>query len=203
MSRRPRADEQAPQRVKTPTRVFATERAKWDAIVQEISELHLLGRPVLIGTRTIDKSEILSGLLQERKMDHSVLNANRIAEEAEIVADAGHWGKVTDTTKKEWRGTDIKMPPEVLEICGLMVICTEVHESRIDRQLIGRCGRQGDPGSFRQYLCLEDEILEKAYGPKKPIKSRLKARRTRTRKCLKKKRCSIALRKSREEKLSQ
>ena len=160
-----------PQRVSRPTRVFATERAKWNAIVDEIVELHDQGRPCLIGTRTIDKSEILSQLLTERKLEHSVLNANRIAEEAEIVADAGHWGKITVSTNMAGRGTDIKLPPEVLDIGGLNVICTEVHESaRIDRQLIGRCGRQGDPGSYRQYLSLEDEILEKAYGPKKAQK---------------------------------
>ena len=165
-----------PQRIQLPTRVFATERAKWNAIVAEIMELHELGRPVLIGTRTIDKSEILSNLLTERKLEHSVLNANRIAEEAEIVADAGHWGKVTVSTNMAGRGTDIKLPPEVLEIGGLDVVCTELHESaRIDRQLIGRCGRQGDPGSYRQYLSLEDEILEKAYGPKKANKIKAKA----------------------------
>lgn len=160
-----------PRRVQLPTRVFATERAKWNAIVTEISELHALGRPTLLGTRTIDKSEILSNLLDERKLEHSVLNANRIAEEAEIVADAGHWGKITVSTNMAGRGTDIKLPDEVVEIGGLNVICTELHESaRIDRQLIGRCGRQGDPGSYRQYLSLEDEILEKAYGPKKAKK---------------------------------
>ncbi len=165
-----------PRREQFPTRVFATERAKWNAIVSEIVELHQLGRPVLIGTRTIDKSEILSNLLTERRMEHSVLNANRIAEEAEIVADAGHWGKITVSTNMAGRGTDIKLPPEVLEIGGLDVICTELHESaRIDRQLIGRCGRQGDPGSYRQYLSLEDEILEKAYGPKKADKIKAKA----------------------------
>ena len=160
-----------PQRVQLPTRVFATERAKWNAIVEEISEIHALGRPTLIGTRTIDKSEILSKLLTERKFEHSVLNANRIAEEAEIVADAGHLGKITVSTNMAGRGTDIKLPKDVLALGGLNVVCTELHESaRIDRQLIGRCGRQGDPGSYRQYLSLEDEILEKAFGPKKAKK---------------------------------
>ena len=160
-----------PQRVQLPTRVFATERAKWNAIVEEISEIHALGRPTLIGTRTIDKSEILSKLLTERKFEHSVLNANRIAEEAEIVADAGRLGKITVSTNMAGRGTDIKLPKDVLALGGLNVVCTELHESaRIDRQLIGRCGRQGDPGSYRQYLSLEDEILEKAFGPKKAKK---------------------------------
>ena len=168
-----------PQRVQLPTRVFATERAKWEAVVEEIAEYHAQGRPVLIGTRTIDKSEILSNLLNERKMEHCVLNANRIAEEAEIVAGAGRWGKITVSTNMAGRGTDIKLPPEILEIGGLHVICTELHESaRIDRQLIGRCGRQGDPGSYRQYLSLEDEILEKARGPKKARKLKEKGEKT-------------------------
>ncbi len=160
-----------PQRVKLPTLVYPTERAKWNAIVSEIQELHAMGRPVLIGTRTIDKSEILSRLLTDAGIEHQVLNANHIEAEAAIVADAGHWGKVTVSTNMAGRGTDIKLPEEVLDIGGLQVICTELHESaRIDRQLIGRCGRQGDPGTFRQYLSLEDEINEKAYGPKKAKK---------------------------------
>lgn len=160
-----------PRRVQLPSKVFATEKAKWDAIVAEIEELHSLGRSVLIGTRTIDKSEILSTLLQKKGIEHQVLNANHIEAEAEIVAAAGEWGKVTVSTNMAGRGTDIKLPHEVLEIGGLHVICTELHESaRIDRQLIGRCGRQGDPGSFRQYASLEDEILEKAYGPRKAKK---------------------------------
>ena len=160
-----------PRRVQLPISIHGTEREKWDCIVQEIEELHSMGRPVLVGTRTIDKSEILSGLLKEKGIEHQVLNANHVEEEAGIVADAGHWGKVTVSTNMAGRGTDIKLPDEVNHIGGLHVICTELHESaRIDRQLIGRCGRQGDPGSYRQYLSLEDEILEKAYGPKKADK---------------------------------
>ncbi|MDO4586176.1 MAG: helicase-related protein [Planctomycetia bacterium] len=163
-----------PKRVQLPTRIFGTEKAKWAAIVNEIEEMHTLGRSVLIGTRTIDKSEILSALLQERNIEHRVLNANHIEEEAMIVAEAGEWGKVTVSTNMAGRGTDIKLPDEVVNIGGLHVICTELHESaRIDRQLIGRCGRQGDPGSFRQYISLEDEILEKAFGPKKAKKYKL------------------------------
>lgn len=160
-----------PKREKLETLIYPTEKAKWDAIVREIQELHSMGRSVLIGTRTIDKSEILSGLLKKIGIDHQVLNANHIEAEAAIVADAGQWGKVTVSTNMAGRGTDIKLPDEVLDIGGLQVICTELHESaRIDRQLIGRCGRQGDPGSYRQYLSLEDEIMEKAYGPKKAKK---------------------------------
>ena len=160
-----------PRRVKLETLVYPTEKAKWLAIVKEIQELHSMGRAILIGTRTIDKSEILSTLLQKVGIEHQVLNANHIEAEAGIVADAGQWGKVTVSTNMAGRGTDIRLPDEVLQIGGLHVICTELHESaRIDRQLIGRCGRQGDPGSYRQYLSLEDEIIEKAYGPKKADK---------------------------------
>ncbi len=157
-----------PRREQLPIAIYGTERKKWDSIVQEIVELHNMGRPILIGTRTIDKSEILSGLLKEKGIEHQVLNANHVEEEAGIVAQAGQWGKVTVSTNMAGRGTDIKLPEEIIAIGGLHVICTELHESaRIDRQLIGRCGRQGDPGSYRQYLSLEDEILEKAYGPKR------------------------------------
>ena len=160
-----------PRRVKLETLVYPTEKAKWLAIVKEIQELHSMGRAILIGTRTIDKSEILSTLLQKVGIEHQVLNANHIEAEAGIVAEAGQWGKVTVSTNMAGRGTDIRLPEEVLQIGGLHVICTELHESaRIDRQLIGRCGRQGDPGSYRQYLSLEDEIIEKAYGPKKADK---------------------------------
>ncbi|MDO5554043.1 MAG: helicase-related protein [Planctomycetia bacterium] len=160
-----------PRRERLQTRIFGTESAKWLAIVDEIEQMHALGRSVLIGTRTIDKSEILSKLLQQKGIEHAVLNANHVEQEAVIVAAAGEWGKVTVSTNMAGRGTDIKLPDEVTDIGGLHVICTELHESaRIDRQLIGRCGRQGDPGSYRQYLSLEDEILEKAYGPKKAKK---------------------------------
>jgi preprotein translocase subunit SecA len=160
-----------PKRVKLPTRIFATEAAKWNAIIQEVIDLHKTGRPILIGTRTIDKSIILAGLLKKAGIEHNVLNAYHIAKEAEIVARAGEWGKVTVSTNMAGRGTDIKIPETVKEIGGLHVICTEMHESaRIDRQLIGRCGRQGDPGTYRQYLSMEDELLEKAFGPKKAKK---------------------------------
>lgn len=160
-----------PKRVKLPTRIFATEEAKWAAIVEEVCEVHEQGRPILIGTRTIDKSEILSRLLKERGIVHEVLNANHVEEEAEIVAKAGGQGKVTVSTNMAGRGTDIKLTDEIKALGGLHVICTEMHESaRIDRQLIGRCGRQGDPGTYRQYLALDDELLEKAMGPKKARK---------------------------------
>jgi len=160
-----------PKRVELPVRVFANERSKWEAIIQEIIDIHTLGRPILLGTRTIDKSEILAKLLVERGIEHVVLNANHIAEEAAIVAKAGEAARVTVSTNMAGRGTDIKLAEEIRNLGGLHVICTEMHDSaRIDRQLIGRCGRQGDPGTYRQYLALDDELLETAYGPKKARK---------------------------------
>jgi len=153
------------------TRVFGTAEAKWNAVVEEICELHAAGRPLLIGTRSIDKSEHLSELLAARGIEHQVLNAHRIAEEAEIVARAGLRGKVTVSTNMAGRGTDIKLGEGVVELGGLQVICTEMHDARrIDRQLIGRCGRQGDPGTFRQYLALDDDLVLAGLGPKKSEK---------------------------------
>ena len=162
-------------RRRLPTLVFGDAAAKWTAIADEVCELHACGRPVLIGTRSIDKSEHLSRLLAERGIEHRVLNAHQIAAEAEIVARAGQRDKVTVSTNMAGRGTDIKLGEGVVELDGLQVICTEMHDAnRIDRQLIGRCGRQGDPGSFRQYLALDDELLETGLGPKRA--KRLKAR---------------------------
>jgi preprotein translocase subunit SecA len=164
-----------PIRQKLPTMVFGTADDKWHAIIEDLVEQHSLGRPVLVGTRSIDKSEILSRLMEERGVEHKILNARHVAAEAEIVAQAGQQGKVTVATNMAGRGTDVRLGPGVLELGGLHVICTELHEAqRIDRQLIGRCGRQGDPGTYRQFLALDDEILETAYGPKKAAK--LKAR---------------------------
>jgi preprotein translocase subunit SecA len=155
--------------------VFGTADDKWKAIIDDLAEQHELGRPVLIGTRSIDKSEVLAHLLEERGIEHKVLNARHVAAEAEIVAHAGERGKVTVATNMAGRGTDVRLGEDVAELGGLHVICTELHEAqRIDRQLIGRCGRQGDPGTYRQFLALDDEILETAYGPKKAAK--LKAR---------------------------
>jgi preprotein translocase subunit SecA len=129
---------------------------------------------VLIGTRSIDKSEHVSRLLTAAGVYHQVLNARHVAEEAEIVKWAGVRGAVTVSTNMAGRGTDIKMGPGVEEIGGLHVICSEMHDSaRIDRQLIGRCGRQGDPGTYRQYLALDDDILEGGLGPVRA--ARLKA----------------------------
>jgi preprotein translocase subunit SecA len=146
-------------------RVLGTIDAKRKAIVDEIRELHAKGRPVLIGTRSIDKSQQLSALLTEAGIAHEVLNAYRLAEEARIVEHAGEVGKVTVATNMAGRGTDIRLSDEARSLGGLHVIGTELHEAqRIDRQLIGRCGRQGDPGSFRQFLALDDDILKSGFG---------------------------------------
>jgi preprotein translocase subunit SecA len=144
-----------------PDRVFGTEDEKWQAIVEEVCEVHAAGRPLLIGTRSIDKSEHLSLLLKDKGIEHVVLNANHIAEEAEIVSMAGRGNKVTVSTNMAGRGTDIKLEDGIAELGGLHVIVTEMHDAaRIDRQLAGRCGRQGDPGTYRIYFSLEDELLE-------------------------------------------
>jgi preprotein translocase subunit SecA len=154
-------------RVNLPDRVFGKTDDKWRAIVEEVREMHATGRPVLIGTRSIDKSDELSRLLDEAGIKHQVLNARYVEAEAEIIAQAGTMGTVTVSTNMAGRGTDIKVPQDVKEIGGLHVICSEMHDSsRIDRQLMGRCGRQGDPGTNRQYLALDDDILLAAYGPK-------------------------------------
>lgn len=154
-------------RSRLPEQVFGTSEQKWTAIVEEVSTLHRQGRPILIGTRSIDKSELLSKLLTQVNVPHLVLNAKEIAKEAEIVAQAGQPGRVTVATNMAGRGTDIKLGPGVADIGGLHVICTELHDAaRIDRQLIGRCGRQGDLGTFRQYMALDDEIIRTGLGPK-------------------------------------
>jgi preprotein translocase subunit SecA len=133
--------------------------------------MHAIGRPVLIGTRTIEKSELLATRLREAGIPHEVLNANEVVREAEIVKFAGERGKVTVSTNMAGRGTDIKLGPGVAQLGGLHVICTEVHDSaRIDRQLVGRCARQGDPGTARQYMALDDDIIKNGFGPKYAIK---------------------------------
>ena len=139
---------------------------KFAQIVAEVAELHAIGRPVLIGTRSIDKSEELSELLSAAGLHHTVLNARHIEKEADIVAQAGQYGQITVSTNMAGRGTDIKLGEGVFDVGGLHVICTELHDSaRIDRQLVGRCGRQGDPGTWRQYVSLSDDILVQGFGP--------------------------------------
>jgi preprotein translocase subunit SecA len=155
-------------RERWPERIFGTADEKWAAIVEEVRELRRQQRPVLIGTRSIDKSIVVSNLLTQAEIAHQVLNAYRIAEEATIIAGAGRRGQVTVSTNMAGRGTDITLGEGVAELGGLHVILTEMHEAaRVDRQLIGRCGRQGDPGSFRQYLALDDEILLAGLGPER------------------------------------
>jgi preprotein translocase subunit SecA len=153
------------RRERLPDRVFATAQEKWQAVIAEAAAMQSLGRPVLIGTRSIRVSEHLSQLLTAAGIKHAVLNARDPAAEAEIVVQAGRRGKVTVATNMAGRGTDIELGEGVADLGGLCVIGTEMHDSaRIDRQLAGRCGRQGDPGSFEQFLSLEDELLRTALG---------------------------------------
>jgi len=159
-----------PKRVRLPDRVFGSMERKFRAIVQEVQSVIAEDRPVLIGTRSIDKSELISRMLTELDIPHQVLNANNVAKEAEIVAEAGGPKRVTVATNMAGRGTDVKLVAGVEERGGMHVICTELHDAaRIDRQLIGRCGRQGDSGSYRQYLSLDDDILKGGFGPKKAL----------------------------------
>ena len=145
--------------------VYTTEAAKWKAIVQEIDAHHKQGRPVLIGTRSVRASELLSQMLTDVGLEHQVLNAVRHAEEAQIVAGAGQPARITVATNMAGRGTDIKLGRGVADLGGLHVITTERHESgRVDRQLFGRAARQGDPGSAQAIVCLEDELVRR-YAP--------------------------------------
>ena len=153
------------RRKRLPDRVLGTSEARWQAIAEEVAALHQQGRPVLVGTRSIDKSERLSELLHQQGIPHQVLNARHLAQEAQIVAQAGQRGRVTVATNMAGRGTDIKLGPGVAQLGGLHVIISELHESaRIDRQLAGRCARQGDPGTYRHYMALDDEILLRGLG---------------------------------------
>lgn len=163
-----------PRREQLADRVFGSMDAKFEAIVEEIAEVHAQGRPVLIGTRSIDKSEIISRMLDAIGIEHQVLNANNVEMEAEIVAAAGLRGRVTVATNMAGRGTDVRLGDGIEPDGGMHVICTELHDAaRIDRQLIGRCGRQGDRGSYRQYLSLDDDILKGGLGVKKSDKLKL------------------------------
>ncbi len=140
--------------------IYRTRKEKYDAIIKEIIEKREQGRPVLVGTVSVDVSETLSRLLKRRGVPHSVLNAKHHQREAEIVANAGQAGSVTIATNMAGRGTDIKLGEGVVEAGGLHIIGTERHESRrIDRQLRGRAGRQGDPGSSKFFLSLEDDLM--------------------------------------------
>ena len=147
-------------RIDYPDVIYKTRRAKYKAVVKEIVELHKSGRPVLVGTTSITQSEELSALLKKAGIPHNVLNAKYHEKEAAIVAQAGQMGQVTIATNMAGRGTDIVLGEGVPELGGLHIIGTERHESRrIDNQLRGRCARQGDPGSARFYLSLEDDLM--------------------------------------------
>jgi preprotein translocase subunit SecA len=142
--------------------VYKTAREKYNAVIQEIETLVAAGRPVLVGTTTVEISELLSRMLSMKKIEHQVLNAKYHQKEAEIVANAGLAGAVTIATNMAGRGTDIKLGPNVKEAGGLAIIGTERHDSRrVDRQLRGRSGRQGDPGSSRFFVSLEDDLMRK------------------------------------------
>ncbi len=147
-------------RIDHPDVIYKTKRAKYKAVANDVAEIHAKGQPVLIGTTSITQSEELSHILQERNIPHSVLNAKFHEQEAEIIADAGQKSAVTIATNMAGRGTDIKLGDGVPELGGLFIVGTERHESRrIDNQLRGRAGRQGDPGESRFYLSLEDDLL--------------------------------------------
>ncbi len=150
------------QRVIKPLQLFLSEQEKWEAIVSEIVSIHTEGRPVLVGTRSVEMSEFLSGKLKEANITCSIINAVRHEDEAEIIARAGGWGAVTVATNMAGRGTDIEIPEEVNNLGGLHVIASEPHESgRVDRQLFGRSARQGDSGSAILYASLDDELMRR------------------------------------------
>jgi len=146
--------------------IFVSSKDKWEAVVREITEIHDLGRPVLVATRSIEASELLSEMLTQCGLTHQVLNAVHHKIEAQIVASAGQRGAIMVATNMAGRGTDIKLDPGVADAGGLHVILTERHTARrIDRQLFGRAGRQGDPGSARVVISFEDDLVLK-YAPR-------------------------------------
>merc|ERR1711974_135623 len=140
--------------------VYKTKREKYNAVIDEVTKLSQAGRPILIGTTSVEISELLGKMLSIRKVPHNVLNAKLHKKEADIVAEAGQPGQVTIATNMAGRGTDIKLSEAVKEAGGLAIIGTERHDSRrVDRQLRGRAGRQGDPGSSQFYVSLEDNLM--------------------------------------------
>jgi preprotein translocase subunit SecA len=157
-----------------------TAEEKWAAIVDSLRRLQNEGRPVLIGTRSVSASEHLSALLSASGLPHQVLNARQDQEEAEVIARAGERGRITVATNMAGRGTDIRLAPEVAELGGLHVLATERHDARrIDRQLFGRCGRQGDPGSFQVIVSLEDDVVREHFKGRAAKLGRFFARRGR------------------------
>jgi preprotein translocase subunit SecA len=152
-------------RTDSPDVIYKTEKSKFEAVIDEIAEMNKEKRPVLVGTVSVEKSERLSRMLEKRGVTHNVLNAKQHEREAAIVAEAGQPGAVTIATNMAGRGTDIVLGPGVTDVGGLHIIGTERHESRrIDNQLRGRAGRQGDPGSSRFFISLEDDLM-KIFGP--------------------------------------
>lgn len=152
------------RRTYLPDQIYPRSDERWSAVVNRIIEMREKGRPVLVGTRSVAASEHLSSLLKKVGLDHRVLNAKQDKEEAEIIAQAGERGRITVATNMAGRGTDIRLGEGVAQIGGLHVIATERHEARrIDRQLFGRCGRQGDPGTSEAIVSFEDELIE-SYG---------------------------------------
>jgi preprotein translocase subunit SecA len=140
--------------------IYKTKREKFGAVIDEIVKLKEAGRPVLVGTTSVEVSELLSRMLRQKQINHNVLNAKQHSKEAQVVAEAGFAGAVTIATNMAGRGTDIKLGPGVKEAGGLAIIGTERHESRrVDRQLRGRAGRQGDPGSSQFFVALEDDLM--------------------------------------------
>ena len=140
--------------------MYKTAREKYTAIIEEIERLRSDGRPVLVGTTSVEVSELLSRMLKMKKLQHQVLNAKLHQKEAEVVTAAGQAGTVTIATNMAGRGTDIKLGENVKENGGLAIIGTERHDSRrVDRQLRGRSGRQGDPGSSQFFVSLEDNLM--------------------------------------------
>ena len=140
--------------------MFKTKREKFGAVIDEIVKLREAGRPVLVGTTSVEVSELLGRMLRQKQIPHNVLNAKQHAREAQIVTEAGLAGAVTIATNMAGRGTDIKLGEGVKEAGGLAILGTERHESRrVDRQLRGRAGRQGDPGSSQFFVSLEDDLM--------------------------------------------
>ena len=149
-----------------PRRIYNSIDTKWEAVVDEIYRIQATGRPILIGTRSVRDSEQLSRRLALKGLEHQVLNAVRQESEARIIAEAGQMGRITVATNMAGRGTDIRLGEGVAELGGLHVIATDPHEAgRIDRQLFGRCARQGDPGSARAFASMDDELMQKYTHP--------------------------------------
>jgi preprotein translocase subunit SecA len=148
------------RRVRVPDRVYGRSEMKWRAVAATIAEMRSAGRPVLVGTRSVAASETLAASLEQAKIPYRLLNARQDRDEAQIIARAGELGCVTVATNMAGRGTDIKLAPGLAERGGLHVIATELNDSaRIDRQLFGRCARQGDRGSCQAILAIEEDLV--------------------------------------------